>query len=488
MNIRGKFYWADHLLDLDFARFHSLILGVTGSGKGILQRLYMRSLVPQILRQGSNMRAFLFDPKREQIPLLVAMGVPLELIHILHPLDARCYGLDLARDFNTVAAMRELPKLLIPMKGNESQPFFQNACRMLASGVLQSFLNYSQGKWTLRDVILATWYRERLEAILRKVPNWARFQSFFADERVFQNIKATLDVTISEFEVIAALWHNRPMLSLRDWVRESGSFLVMGCDPTLHSVIDPLNQLTFNRLAQLILSLDEIATPANRDGLAANPYTFLTLDELPSAGNLEMLARLLKEGRSKGACVLIALQMIYSLRELYGDNVAYEIISQCANRAILRLADPDTAEMAARWIGEEEYEEKTVGATLMSGGREESTSNVSYGVVRLPRVLPCQLWENLPPVSEINGVRGFFFSPGLAGQRTFEATVDLSYHEEQKLLVRPDQDARSFVPRPASDEILQDWTVDDLDRLGLINPLSAEKSIGELLAPESSGL
>ena len=484
MNIRGKFYWADHLLDLDFARFHSLILGVTGSGKGILQRLYMRSLVPQILRKGSNMRAFLFDPKREQIPLLVAMGVPLDLIHILHPLDARCCALDLAKDFDTVAASRELPKLLIPVKGNEAQPFFPQSARLLVNAVLQAFLKHSRGKWTLRDVILATWYRPRLEAIIRKVPNWPRFQSFFADERVFQNIKATLDVTISEFEVIAALWHNRPMLSLREWVRQSGSFMIMGSDPTLHSVLDPLNQLTFNRLAQLILSLDEIATPANRNPNIVNPYTFLALDELPSAGNLEMLSRLLKEGRSKGACLLIAFQMIYSLRELYGDNIAYEIISQCSNRAILRLADPDTAELAARWIGEEEYEEKTVGETLMPGGHEPSTSNVNYGVVRLPRILPCQLWENLPPVSEINGVRGFFFSPGLADQRTFEATIDLPNLEAKNLLVRPDVDARSFVPRPAADEILQDWTEDDLDRLGLINPLSAEESIRELLAPK----
>lgn len=488
MKMNGKFYWADHLLDLEFARNHSLILGVTGSGKGILQRLHLYSLVEQILHQGSNMRAFLFDPKREQIPLLVAMGVPLEVIRILHPLDARCHALDLARDFDRPAAARELPKLLIPVKGNEAQPFFPNSARLLVNGILQTFLSRSKGKWTLRDVILATWYRGRLEAIIRKVPNWARYQSCFADERVFQNIKATLDVTISEFEVVAALWHNRPMLSLREWVRESGSFLVMGSDPTLHSVIDPLNQLTFNRLAQLILSLDEIATPVERNASIANPYTFLTLDELPSAGNLDMLGRLLKEGRSKGACVLIALQMIYSLRELYGDNVAHEIISQCGNRAILRLADPDTAELATRWIGEEEYEEKTVGATLMPGGREESTSNVSYGVVRLPRVLPCQLWESFPPVSEINGVRGYFFSPGLAGQRTFEATIDLRNLEAQNLLVRPDADTRAFVPRLSSDEVLQDWTVDDLDRLGLINPLSAEESIRELLAPESSPL
>lgn len=479
MDIRGKFYWADHLLDLDFARFHSLILGVTGAGKGILQRLYTRSLVPQILRQGSNMRAFLFDPKREQIPLLVSMGVPLEAIRILHPLDTRCHALDLARDFNTLASARELPKLMIPTRQNEPQPFFPNTARRLVEGVLEVFLTTSRERWTLRDLVLSTRYPERLKEILKKSPDTRRFLGFLANEKTFKDIKATLDVSIADFEMIAALWEDRPKISLTEWVRESGSFLIMGCDPTLHSVLDPLNQLTFNRLAQLLLSLDEVDVWGT-----SCPFTFINLDEVASAGKLDMLSRLMREGRSKGVCVLLALQMLYSLKELYGDNVALEIISQCSNRAILRLSDPDTADLASRWIGEAEFEEKTVGATQMTNGHEQSTSNINYSVVRLPRVIPCQLWEEFPPVKEINAVPGYFFSPGLAEQATFRAQIGLSGLENMGLLTRPSEDVRGFIKRDKKDHALRDWTIDDLERLGLINPLSAEASIRELLAPK----
>lgn len=478
--IQGQFFWADHFVSLVFACLHSLILGVTGAGKGILQRAYLASLVPQVLRSNSRMRAFLFDPKREQVPLLSSMGVPLKAMRILHPLDARCYALDLARDFSTLASARELPKLLIPTRKNETQPFFPNTARHFVNGVLEVFLTTSRGKWTLRDLVLATRYPERLKEILMKTPDSRRFLGYFANEMTFQNIKATLDVSIAEFEVIAALWHGRPQLSLTEWVRESGSFLIMGCDPTLHSVIDPLNQLTFNRLAQLLLSLDEVDVHGT-----SCPYTFINLDEVASAGKLDMLSRLMREGRSKGVGILLAVQMLYSLKELYGDHVALEIVSQCSNRAILRLSDPDTADLASRWIGEAEFEEKTVGATRQAGGREDASTNINYSVVRLPRVIPCQLWEDFPPVSEINAVPGFFYSPGLAEQTTFETRIGLEGLENAGLLTRPSEEVPAFVKRPDEDQVLQDWTVEDLDRLGLINPLSAEESIRDLLCRHS---
>jgi hypothetical protein len=91
-------------------------------------------------------------------------------------------------------------------------------------------------------------------------------------------------------------------------------------------------------------------------------------------------------------------------------------------------------------------------------------------------------------VSDINAVPGFFYSPGLAEQATFEARIGLEGLENAGLLTRPSTEIPAFVGRPHEDQILQDWTVDDLDRLGLINPLSAEESIRELLAPESSVL
>ena len=65
------------------------------------------------------------------------------------------------------------------------------------------------------------------------------------------------------------------------------------------------------------------------------------LDDVREAGKLDGLSRLLNQGRTKGACVVLGFQDSDGMRDVYGEYVANELVGQCANKAILRVENPN---------------------------------------------------------------------------------------------------------------------------------------------------
>lgn len=69
------------------------------------------------------------------------------------PTDERASRWDLANDFGSPAAVKQLVDAVVPPQPNDSNPFFNEAFRDLIVGVVTS-LNLSQpGRWDLADVV-----------------------------------------------------------------------------------------------------------------------------------------------------------------------------------------------------------------------------------------------------------------------------------------------------------------------------------------------
>ncbi|MCA9185810.1 MAG: type IV secretion system DNA-binding domain-containing protein, partial [Planctomycetales bacterium] len=86
-------------LPITRATAHFAFAGATRSGKSVNILLLLISLLrdfgkkPDLIR-----RAIIYDAKTSIVPAIVAMGVPLEKIRILNPLDQRCWAWDIAAD------------------------------------------------------------------------------------------------------------------------------------------------------------------------------------------------------------------------------------------------------------------------------------------------------------------------------------------------------------------------------------------------------
>ena len=156
--------WAGQWLHAEVEKFHFRISGATRCGKSLLFTLFLRSVISEIT-PGSDRRLVLFDPKNELHPPLFK-GVPVP-VHYLLPTDRRSSRWDLARDFDSPAAITQLCEALVPAVPGESSPYFTTAFRQVMDGVISSLNLTHPHSWTLADVVHILESSEYTERVLR---------------------------------------------------------------------------------------------------------------------------------------------------------------------------------------------------------------------------------------------------------------------------------------------------------------------------------
>ena len=105
--------WGGQTLPWNDDSPHSVLLGAPRTGKTILLRMLMQSMMFDSAGHLAT-RAVIHDPKREFHPLLIGMGLAPEMIRVLHPFDLRCSPWDVASDFTLPEHFSTLAGALVP--------------------------------------------------------------------------------------------------------------------------------------------------------------------------------------------------------------------------------------------------------------------------------------------------------------------------------------------------------------------------------------
>ena len=444
------------------ATTHFAIVGATGSGKTILIRSMMESVLPRI-GTAQDSRALIYDAKRDMIPILVGLGMEEHIIS-LHPFDERGSAWDMAKDITSPAAADQAATVLIPHEKASSSPFFTDAARALMTGVMTVFIRKCSEKWTLRDVIVTLKSATRIKSVLGECDETRDLiEQYFTNERTANDVMATLATKIQRYQYVAAAWEKAEnSISLKDWI-QSESILVLGNDEETRSAVDALNQVIFKRVSELVLNQSESFTRR----------TWIFLDELKEAGELPGLTSLLSKGRSKGACVVIGFQDIEGLSAAMRDTrVAHEIVGLCANKAILRLDSAETAKWASSQFGEQEIEQRRVSTSSGTstqdgmGSRNSSNTSTSEQWINMKRqaILPAQFLD-LKPVEKSGALHGYYIVPSVG---TYGASIRMSGEDSiLDTMHKISEDTPGYCPRPKEDQYLRLWDEEDLQRLGL---------------------
>ncbi len=424
---------------------HAFIAGQTGSGKTLSIQIMMESVLPMI-RQQRGWRAFVYDDKGDLMPMLRGIDQN-QRIELLNPFDARSAAWDIAVDVQNPESVFEVASVLIPDQ-SESQPYFRNASRMLMQGVMEAFIKQAPGEWTLRDVIYALGAVDTIKEVIAPHPQIKRdLQDTIGDDISFRNVMSTMKTILMPYRSIAEAWHRAwqagSRVSLSEWI--SGEFvLVMGKSERHREASNAMTRAIFSRLSALLQQ--EPTLPGGK--------TWLFLDEAREAAKLDGLKSLLNKGRSKGITAVLGFQAIEGMRDVYGENVADEILGQCSYRACLRAESSKTAEWASALFGRAEVlvEEGSTGPHGESISEKHDTRNV---------LLESQFME-LPVSGPDNGLCGYYLMANIGAYR-----ADIRWDSVMKL-VSPPADIPDFVPHPASSDLsLSEWTPDDRRRLGL---------------------
>lgn len=479
--------WGGLRIPSKFATSHFMVVGTTGSGKTVTIQLLMKEVL-QSIGTGANHRALIYDAKQDIASQIPSMGIPGH-VFTLNPFDERCLAWDMAKDITEPTAALQAAVTLIPSDKNASQPFFVDSAQLLLYGVMLSFIR-SGADWRFSDLIRTMQTVERLKRVLSGCPDAKHIMDRFSQsEDTLGEIMATVATKMTPYESIAAMWDcamdQDRKISLIEWVKDRGRdncVLILGNNERARAAIDRINQVIFKRVSELLLDQTE-----DRAGLRRS---WLFLDEIGEAGKLDGLTSVLTKGRSKGVCVVLGFQDIDSLREVYGENIAGVVTSQCNCKAILRLESPRTAEWASKLFGEYEAIEtrrsEARGTTTPTGfgqaqGSKSHTVTDTEHYVKRQSVMESQLFL-IPVTSRETGLTGYYAVPGIGAYRHTYPGQWLFPKEDQMALPATVQD---FVPwtDPAA-QWLGEWNeAVALKKRVVLAPISAARPEPESTTP-----
>jgi hypothetical protein len=454
--------WGGTLLPSSAATGHFLTVGTTGSGKTVTIKLLLNSIIRSIGIKGSNHRAILFDAKRELYAYLLKLGIHSSLIHSLNPFDRRGARWAIAEDVTTETQAVQLSHVLIPMpeaKGDNS--YFGDTAREIFAGIIQSF-NYlsdqqeAQDKpridWRLRDLVIAVRYEEVMIHLLKKCPDTRHIVKRHFASREIKSVLSTLGTAISAFNGVAALWEYAAYpISLKKWAYDpNGSIILLGYDKEQNAALDPINQVMFRRLSDIVVN------QSNSD----QRRTWFFLDELRLISRgLPGLFELINMGREKGACCVLGVIDIKGLMKALGEETAEEVTGLCDNVAGLRTRSAPTAEWLADMFGNAEVKEQNK-STDAKG--EVSTSEQTNE----RKTFLSGQFQKIEKPSKLNGFTiGGYYLNGYTKPYYFGNVGVNGWLKTVPHLTNEEIEADGIQPRPDSQQKLKLWDEKDLERL-----------------------
>ena len=350
---------------------HVCLTGGPGSGKSV----GLMELLDGIVRRGEP--ALVFDPKPELIRHFfdAARG---DLV--LNPLDRRAVAWTPWAEVQGPHDYVAMAQSWVPEESKGSDPFFTDAARILAAGLLEA----THARADLVELArLAT--QGSIGELLRATRGTSA-AAFLSSEAAAtrDSIRTTLG---AYSEWLRWLRSDGAGFSIRDWVRAvagradaSAGWLWLTSRGNVADVLAPLVRIWIESAVREILS-----RPVSRTA-----RIWLILDEFPTLGRMRAVEQVMAQGRGHGAVVVLGLQSISQLRDRYGIHGAATLLGQPSTHVILRQNEPDAALWASQLLGEAEMLEPFESLHYAAADHSDAIA-LGERVVKVPAVLPSEL-------------------------------------------------------------------------------------------------
>jgi len=393
------FVWGRFRIPLSLANQHFLVAGTVGSGKTVLLRLLMQSVLPRI-GQGLGDRALIYDGKGDMLNIVLGMKQPYQTVFTFDPFDEEGVRWDIAADVTDDASATQTARLLFPKQDGEHQPFFPESVQNLAANVMQTLNEKAPGDWRLSHLLFIMRSSDRIQSILQETEKGRdTLSQFIHSGETWGNITATIANRISDYEIVAALWDHAPhAVSLKEW-NETESILVLRKHHMCSEVVDAVNRVILAVAKRRLLS--KMEDPKRR--------TWVIMDELASLGEkatAKELNLLMEQGRSRNVCVALGFQNIASLRDEFTQYGADRLVALCSTKALLRFEDGASAEWAAGFFGKQEVRIESTSSTSGKPG----SKTLSIQDQERWTVLPSE-FISIPRAGNGHGLTGYFLIP-----------------------------------------------------------------------------
>jgi type IV conjugative transfer system coupling protein TraD len=361
----------------EYEAAHQLFIGGPGSGKTVLlskqleaiRKAGRRAIVYDI--NGTFVERF-YDPNRDII---------------LNPLEDRSPTWRIWDEVRLESDYHSFAQAIIP-DATSGDTFWIEAARTTLRATLKKLAEDSGGEATNEDLYRA----------LTKMPV-KQFAAFLEGteagsiidpgaEKMVIGIRATIASKLTGFSFLSDADRNGELLpenrrfSIKDFIQnedQSGWLFITSKNDQLAS-LRHLITLWVDIAIGEVLSLKP--DPARR--------LYFVFDELPSLSQLPSLQNAMAQGRKHGAAVVLGLQSIEQLRDIYGPKQAEAITGNCATWTTLRANDAETSRWISDAIGMTEKAETSEGLSV-AGNDIGDRRTTNRQIVARATVLPSEL-------------------------------------------------------------------------------------------------
>ena len=357
---------------------HMLVTGTTGAGKTNL----FHTLLPQIRLRGN--KAIIVDVTGDYIARYYNEGRDF----ILNPLDKRSLSWNPWADCQMDSHYDVLADSLIqPKERSHSDPFWDNASRMVFKTAMRKFA--SQGQ---RDV--EKLYHLLLQSSEREFTNFFKNTEALAhtsenNEKTTTSIRSVLSSQIEGLRQLEATKEEQDIaFSLRDWIindqQPGWLFITARADQrkALIPLISAWVDIAINALMTRPCLSDVQGKPTDR--------LWFVIDELMSLQKLPFLPQGLAEARKYGGCFLIGFQGKSQLETLYGAKEAESMLDLFNTKVFFRCMEPSTQQWISKVLGDKEEAEPTENISYGANSMRDGVS-LSHQTQQKPLIIPTEL-------------------------------------------------------------------------------------------------
>ncbi len=399
---------------------HFLVVGGVGAGKTQV----LRPVLEAARARGDSL--LINDNKGDFWESLPAL--PGQNLLMLAPWDRRGARWDIAADICDSASARIFAQSFIPdpKTAGGNGAFFQQGARQVMVAKLEQFQTQKPGRWTLADLLKAITVplcdlMASLETTETTDPDADSWNQRLAVMSVGTGNQAagvigTVAAGIAPLVELARSERGKPAnaqkFSVRSWLQDFDTrptTLVLVGNDTYKSMMAGFSRAITELMANLISSPHIVAENSVRvrRGLPPRRLWFF-LDEFPTMGPMPQVRNVIEVGRSKGIRVVLGVQDLSQLADLYGRDSATAWQQSIHSQIICQINPGETAEALSKYIGEREFQRytQTNAAPNTRGGSWQWMNQTSRVV------MPAQLAEDLAKTK--TGVRFLFLAPGAA--------------------------------------------------------------------------
>ena len=364
---------------------HVLILGGAGSGKTTI----LWPLIRGIAERGD--RCLIFDFKGDFTASLTGQ------LTLLAPADARSARWVVGRDISTRLEAEALAETLIPLPAGGGDAIWARGARGLLIGLIAHLQSTKPNAWDFADLArIASQtlvnYKLLCEIVEREHPPARAFlmgrdskttASFLAELSGALSHVINLGVASAAANPKAGTW------SVRGWLRDGSKFpraVMLGYRPSSKELSQAFLASIIEQVVRQVASMSDCKPDARR--------LWLVLDEVPQCGRIPSISAALVTLRSKGVRVVLGLQSIAQIEQVYDRHTATIWSSSTATKIICSIQSPQDQRWASDLLGDREVE-RFHGQTQIAPGAGATSRSSSWHRVREPVMLPAQFGQDL---------------------------------------------------------------------------------------------